>query len=299
MKEMTVILASGSPRRRELLQQIGIDPVIIPSQLAEHPSADTPEGVVKQLSLQKASDIADQVRKYLKKKQKEWGIRMEDSAAMGEETIVLGADTVVSVDDRILGKPEDHDDAARMIRMLEGRIHSVYTGVTLIRLSDSRIVTFAEETRVHVYPMSEEEILQYADSEEPMDKAGAYGIQGKFAAYIEGIEGDYNNVVGLPVGRVYQEWKKLMDSVEDEEPAGKETEVMCKAAEEWKEELLAQGRAEGEIKGRAEARAKAIAEGMKEATLLAYRNCMNRGMSQQDAIAISGITSELLSTISE
>ena len=158
MKERTVILASGSPRRRELLQQIGIDPVIIPSQLAECPSADTPEGVVRQLSLQKASDIAEQVREYLEKKQKEWGIRMEDSAAMGEETIVLGADTVVSVDDRILGKPEDHDDAARMIRLLAGRAHSVYTGVTLIRLSDSRIVTFAEETRVYVYPMSEEEI---------------------------------------------------------------------------------------------------------------------------------------------
>ena len=97
-----------------------------------------------------------------------------------------------------------------MIRLLAGRGHSVYTGVTLIRLSDSRIVTFAEETRVYVYPMSEEEILQYADSEEPMDKAGAYGIQGRFAAYIEGIEGDYNNVVGLPVGRVYQEWKRLI-----------------------------------------------------------------------------------------
>ena len=227
---------------------------------------------MRQLSLQKASDIAEQVREYLEKKQKEWGIRMEDSAAMGEETIVLGADTVVSVDDRILGKPEDHDDAARMIRLLAGRAHSVYTGVTLIRLSDSRIVTFAEETRVYVYPMSEEEILQYADSEEPMDKAGAYGIQGRFAAYIEGIEGD-----------------------ESEEPVRKETEAMCKAAEEWKEELLTQGRAEG----RAEARAKAIAEGMKEATLLAYRNCMNRGMSQQEAIEITGITEELLSTIPE
>ena len=295
MKERTVILASGSPRRRELLQQIGIDPVIIPSQLAECPSADTPEGVVRQLSLQKASDIAEQVREYLEKKQKEWGIRMEDSAAMGEETIVLGADTVVSVDDRILGKPENHDDAARMIRLLAGRGHSVYTGVTLIRLSDSRIVTFAEETRVYVYPMSEEEILQYADSEEPMDKAGAYGIQGRFAAYIEGIEGDYSNVVGLPVGRVYQEWKRLMGSCESEEPVRKETEAMCKAAEEWKEELLTQGRAEG----RAEARAKAIAEGMKEATLLAYRNCMNRGMSQQEAIEITGITEELLSTIPE
>jgi|GEM_PF-392535 len=291
MKERTVILASGSPRRRELLQQIGIDPVVIPSQLAECPSADTPEGVVRQLSLQKASDIAEQVREYLEKKQKEWGIRMEDSAAMGEETIVLGADTVVSVDDRILGKPENHDDAARMIRLLAGRGHSVYTGVTLIRLSDSRIVTFAEETRVYVYPMSEEEILQYADSEEPMDKAGAYGIQGRFAAYIEGIEGDYSNVVGLPVGRVYQEWKRLMGSCESEEPVRKETEAMCKAAEEWKEELLTQGRAE--------ARAKAIAEGMKEATLLAYRNCMNRGMSQQEAIEITGITEELLSTIPE
>lgn len=198
MQNMTVILASGSPRRRELLEQIGIQPIVRPSGIEEKVASSVPEEVVMELSLQKAEDVAVQAP---------------------EHTLILGADTVVAVDREILGKPESHEDAAEMIRKIGGRSHQVYTGVTLIYKGEkeSRGVTFAEKTEVQVYPLTEEEITGYVRTEEPMDKAGAYGIQGAFAAYIEGIHGDYTNVVGLPVGRVYQEWKKLMEEMEDEE----------------------------------------------------------------------------------
>ncbi len=191
MKDIKVILASNSPRRRELLRQIGVEPEIRPSKIEEKVTAQTPEEVVMELSLQKAEDVAE-------------------GAQAG--ALILGADTVVAVDGKILGKPESHEEAADMIRLIQGRAHEVYTGVTLICKEEtgSRGRTFAEKTQVLVYPMTEEEIKAYADSDEPMDKAGAYGIQGRFAAYIEGIHGDYNNVVGLPVGRVYQEWKNFM-----------------------------------------------------------------------------------------
>ena len=194
-----VILASNSPRRRELLCQIGIKPEIIPSQIEEKPISKVPEEVVMELSLQKAEDVA---------------------AKSPDGVLVIGADTIVAVEGIILGKPKSHEEAYQMIKQIQGRSHKVYTGVTLIDKEKDRDkkISFVEQTEVLVYPMTEEEIKTYADSQEPMDKAGAYGIQGKFAAYIEGIRGDYNNVVGLPVGRVYQEWKKLMVN----EQAGKE-----------------------------------------------------------------------------
>lgn len=197
MRHMKVILASGSPRRRELLEQIGIRPEVRPSGIEERAESAVPEEMVAELSLQKAEDVA---------------------AGAPAESLIVGADTVVAVDGEILGKPESHEDAERMIRRIQGRSHEVYTGVTLIRKEEgkSRGVTFAEKTEVLVYPMSETEIQEYAGTEEPMDKAGAYGIQGNFAAYIQGIRGDYNNVVGLPVGRVWQEWKRLMEETEEE-----------------------------------------------------------------------------------
>lgn len=196
MKEIKIILASNSPRRRELLRQIGVEPEIRPSQIEEQVTSQVPEEVVTELSLQKAEDVA---------------------AGAEAGSLILGADTVVAVDGRILGKPHSHQEAMDMIRLIQGRTHQVYTGVTLIwkEGTGSRGVSFAEKTEVLVYPMTEEEIRDYADSEEPMDKAGAYGIQGRFAAYIKGIQGDYNNVVGLPVGRVCQEWKKMMASEEE------------------------------------------------------------------------------------
>ncbi len=196
MKNITLILASGSPRRRELLCQIGIEPLVKPSRIEERITSAVPEEVVMDLSARKAEDVAD------------W-------APAG--TLILGADTVVAVEGQILGKPESHEEAKRMIRLIQGRSHQVYTGVTLIYKGQegSRGVTFAEKTEVIVYPMTDDEIQDYAQAEEPMDKAGAYGIQGRFAAYIQGICGDYNNVVGLPVGRVWQEWKRLMEEEEE------------------------------------------------------------------------------------
>lgn len=189
MKEMrTMILASASPRRLELLRQVGLDPQVEPSRVEEVIASQEPAQVVMELSRQKAEDIARLHR--------------------GENVVIIGSDTVVAADGMILGKPKDRDEAIRMLGRLQGRSHQVFTGVTLADGASRRMVTFYEETIVHVYPMSQEQIAAYADTGEPMDKAGAYGIQGKFAAYIRGIEGDYTNVVGLPVGRVCQElWK--------------------------------------------------------------------------------------------
>ena len=153
-----------------------------------------PQEVVEELSYQKAVDVC--------------GRLAEDGQ---EDFVVIGADTVVSCWGEILGKPKDRADAKRMLGRLQGGSHQVYTGVTLAwknRGVSPMYCTFSECTDVTMYPMTEEEIEKYADSGEPMDKAGAYAIQGLCAAYIQGICGDYNNVVGLPVGRVYQELKK-------------------------------------------------------------------------------------------
>jgi septum formation protein len=117
---------------------------------------------------------------------------------------VVGADTVVSIDDEILGKPKDEEDAVHMLLKLSGRKHQVYTGVTLIFPATEEKITFAVKTDVHVYPITEEAARRYAATGDPLDKAGAYGIQGTFAAYISGITGDYNNVVGLPIGHICQ-----------------------------------------------------------------------------------------------
>lgn len=182
-----IILASASPRRKELLNQIGINPRIMPSSVKELITGSHPEAVVKELSAQKAADIAKQFR--------------------GQEAVVIGADTVVSMAGRIMGKPAGQEDAVQMLTSLQGARHQVYTGVTLIFCQLGKELTFAEKTEVEIYPMTRDEILQYVRTGEPFDKAGAYGIQGLFAAYIKGICGDYNNVVGLPVARVYQELK--------------------------------------------------------------------------------------------
>lgn len=195
-----IILASQSPRRRELLTQIGLDYQVIPSTVEEVITETDPKLVVQELSRQKAEDVAGSV--------------LRD----GEEILVIGADTVVSYQGQILGKPVDTDDAVRMLSMLQGNAHSVFTGVTLIRrgLKETWQVTFAEETRVHMYPMTEAEIRWYVGTGEPMDKAGAYGIQGLCARFVEKIEGDYNNVVGLPVGKIWQELKKRCRSSQEE-----------------------------------------------------------------------------------
>lgn len=174
-----IILASQSPRRKELLKQIGLEFECIPSDKEEKVSSDNPEEVVKELSKQKAEDIAS--------KSDDFGL-------------IIGADTVVSYGGRILGKPKDIEEAKTMLSMLQSHKHQVYTGVTLI-LPD-KTITFSKCTDVYMYPMSESRIENYVATGEPMDKAGAYAIQGKCAAYVEKIEGDYNNVVGLPVAAI-------------------------------------------------------------------------------------------------
>ena len=185
-KMKKVILASGSPRRKELLEQIGAVFEVRKTDGEEVLLSRIPEEAAEELALQKAREAAER-----------W-----------EGDVIIGADTVVSADGMILGKPKDREDAFRMLQMLQGKEHEVVTGVALILQPSGRCVHFAEKTRVRVYPMTKAQIERYVDSGEPMDKAGAYGIQGKFAAYISGIEGDYNNVVGLPVGRLYQELLK-------------------------------------------------------------------------------------------
>lgn len=191
---MKMYLASASPRRKELLRQVGLDFTVLPSDVEEVITKEKPDEVVEELSAQKAADVCEKL-----------------SAAGEKDFVVIGADTVVSVHGKILGKPADRADAARMLQELQGKSHQVYTGVTLIwkeREEQPRQVTFSECTDVTMYAMSDEEIAAYVDSGEPMDKAGAYAIQGLCAAYIQGIRGDYNNVVGLPVGRLWQELKK-------------------------------------------------------------------------------------------
>ena len=178
-----LILASASPRRRELLSLTGLPFTVMAGNGEEVISTEDPARAVSELSRQKAEAVL---------------LRAEDGDT------VIGADTVVALEGRILGKPADEADAFRMLRMLQGRDHAVYTGVTILKKnSGTAPVTFAERTAVHVLPMSDEEIRAYIATGEPMDKAGAYGIQGRFAVYVAGIEGDYQNVVGLPVSRLY------------------------------------------------------------------------------------------------
>ena len=173
-----IILASQSPRRRELLTQIGLEFEVHPAGGEEIITSTDPVEVVKSLSTQKAAAVKEELEPQLP-----------------ENWLVIGADTIVVYDGKILGKPKD-----------EGQTHSVYTGVTL--LEEGKQTTFAEETKVSMYPMTEEEIAWYVSTKEPMDKAGAYGIQGLCARFVEKIQGDYNNVVGLPIGRIYQKLKK-------------------------------------------------------------------------------------------
>lgn len=180
-----IILASASPRRRELLHQVGLTPEIVPSQVEEVITSTEPDQVVQELSAQKAMDVA--------------------AGYTGQNVVVIGADTVVAVDGKILGKPKSRQEALDMLGLIQGRQHQVYTGVTLVFAGTGEQCTFAEQTHVQVFHMTRQQMEAYVATGEPMDKAGAYGIQGCFAAYIQGISGDYNNVVGLPVGRVCQE----------------------------------------------------------------------------------------------
>lgn len=213
-KELNVrlVLASASPRRRELLSQIGLEFTVMPSTKEENAKTMEAGALVQELSRQKAVDIWEQLSggqgQNPDADQEQISEETQEPNLNGKrqpELLVIGADTVVCCEGKILGKPHSREAAAEMLTALQGRSHEVYTGVTLY--SQSETVTFFECTQVEFYPMTEVEISEYIDSKEPMDKAGAYGIQGLGARFVKGIRGDYNNVVGLPVGRLYQELK--------------------------------------------------------------------------------------------
>lgn len=242
-QNVRLVLASASPRRRELLSQIGLEFTVMPSTKEENAKATEAGALVQELSRQKAEDIWEQLSggqqnpdanqeqlsgadqeqisdanqgqnpdanqgQISDANQKQISGEMREPNLNGKrqpELLVIGADTVVCCEGKILGKPHSREAAAEMLTALQGRSHEVYTGVTLY--SQSEAVTFFECTQVEFYPMTEAEISDYIDSKEPMDKAGAYGIQGLGARFVKGIRGDYNNVVGLPVGRLYQELK--------------------------------------------------------------------------------------------
>lgn len=179
-----LVLASASPRRRELLTQAGFIFSVHPAHIPEDPlPSEEPMAYVTRLARQKAEAVF-----------------MELSAASQEDLVVLGADTTVTLDGHILAKPEDAADAARMLRLLSGRTHRVITGVAVA--TAGRVEVAAEATAVRFLTLSEEEIAGYIATGEPMDKAGAYGIQGRAARWIPRIEGCYFNVVGLPVALV-------------------------------------------------------------------------------------------------
>ena len=180
-----IILASGSPRRKEILTLADLDFDVMPSNAEEITTKTAPHEVVMGLAAIKARDIYEKSDK---------------------QSMIVGADTVVAYQEQILGKPADEEDAKRMLSMLSGQTHEVYTGVCVIE--DGEAKTFYEETKVTFYEISDEQIDHYIKTGEPMDKAGSYGIQGKAAVFIKGIEGDYYNVVGFPIARFLQEITK-------------------------------------------------------------------------------------------
>jgi septum formation protein len=182
-----LVLASASPRRQELLRNAGISFTVQPADVDETPlPGELPRECAERLAREKARTV--------------WRTRPQD--------LVLGADTIVVVDETILGKPADTDDAVRMLRLLSGRVHKVITGVCLVEAvvkeSNEQLRTASETTLVTMSEISDDEIRAYVATGEPMDKAGAYAIQGRASRWIPRLEGDYSNVVGLPVALLYR-----------------------------------------------------------------------------------------------
>ena len=185
---MNIILASGSPRRRELLAQAGFEFKVEVSNADENVIEESPEQMVEELAARKAEAV----------------VRLHNKAE--DNCLVIGADTIVVLEGKVLGKPVDEEDAKTMLASLSGRTHQVYTGVALFYVKKGIVEkreTFHECTDVTMVSMSEQEIADYVASGDPLDKAGAYGIQGPAAVFISGIKGDYYNVVGLPISKIY------------------------------------------------------------------------------------------------
>ena len=266
----SIILASGSPRRRELLTQIGIRFEVIPALSEERTESSDPQEICRSLATVKAEEVAQRIMDACKACAVQQETENCEAGRIGEKTEgrtgdssnsgepeeeqpeirsisggtekrqpeirsisgetgkisslyagistevaasrrvrVIGADTIVVLRREILGKPKDAADAARMLSELSGRVHEVMTGVCVIDICEGQKVSeasFSECTKVYVSRLTPQDIEDYIATGEPFDKAGAYGIQGTFARYIERIDGDYNNVVGLPVGRLFREF---------------------------------------------------------------------------------------------
>jgi septum formation protein len=217
--ESMLVLASASPRRRELLTQAGFSFVVHPADIPENVlPGESPEAYVTRLAREKAQAVFAELstKSDLDKPQmpgaqglnsETWESTVLDRRPV-PDLVVLGADTTVTLDDHILGKPENPADAARMLRLLSGRTHRVITGVAVVTATATQ--SAAEVTAVRFLPISDEEITAYVATGEPMDKAGAYAIQGRAARWIPRIEGCYFNVVGLPIARVSSLLKSLV-----------------------------------------------------------------------------------------
>lgn len=188
-----IILASASPRRAQLLNQLGLDFQVIPSDVSETiPDRFAfPNDLVIKLALHKASNVARKI----------------------EHGLVIGADTLVVLGDTIFGKPSGPDEAVKMLSMLNGKIHSVYTGIAVVEVPSGKTEVGRCETKVKFKTVSPEEIRSYVATGEPLDKAGAYGIQGKGGALVEAIEGCYFNVVGLPLSKLVDLLQKFQISI--------------------------------------------------------------------------------------
>ena len=187
-QQSNIILASSSPRRADLLKTIGVSFELVPSNINERPHQDeAPADYIIRLARAKVIDAA----------------RKRDSG------LVIGADTIVVLDGRILGKPRDEDDAVRMLKLLSGRWHAVMTGVALYDAATRREVADYDKTLVRFAQLSDKEIDWYVKTGEPMDKAGSYAIQERGAMFVEEIAGNYHNVVGLPVTLLYRLSKRM------------------------------------------------------------------------------------------
>lgn len=181
-----IILASSSPRRRELLRQIGVEFKVIPAEIEEdngNEKGKSPIEVVKNNALLKAQKVAEMFS--------------------NSNSLIISADTIVVLDGKIIGKPKDEKDAINILKKLRGKYHYVFTGLAVFETPQNRFLVSAVKSKVKMRDYSDEEIERYVATGEPMDKAGAYGIQGKGALLVEKIEGDYYNIVGLPLVRLY------------------------------------------------------------------------------------------------
>jgi len=189
-KQIPIILASASPRRCALLKQAGFTFTVIPSNADETVQAAAPDQLVEELAFLKANEVYQRIKSDYK----------------GKDFMVIGADTIVYYDKEVLLKPADEQEAFDMLKMLSDRTHQVYTGIAIIQKSGGEKQTHLlhDKTDVTFYPISDYELKEYIATGDPLDKAGAYGIQGPFAVHIKEIHGDYNNVVGLPIAKLYQ-----------------------------------------------------------------------------------------------